>query len=83
MFSPPMWQPQDPELRLSVRRFQAMQVTEDDVDDIAMWTGGTVTDSGVTLAHGYPVPWGDWVYRHEGMFLGMADVQFQAEFMPA
>lgn len=83
MFSPDLYQPSNPDLRLSVRRFQAIQVTEDSLEDLVMWTEGSATGKGITLPTGYPVPFGDWVVRQEGMFLGVADAKFQAEYVPA
>lgn len=45
--------------------------------------GGSVNPKGVTLPTTYEVPFGDWVVRQEGMFLGIEDAKFQRDYVPA
>lgn len=78
-----IYQPADEELRNHIRRFQAVRLAEANATDVCEWAEATSTDDGITLASGFPVPFGWWVLRQEGMYLGMNPDEFATAFVPA
>jgi len=82
VYDPPRFQHADPAKRQEIRRFKADRVSEDNADNIAMWTGGTATTKGVSLPSGEEVPYGQWVACHDGRYLRVAPAEFEASFVP-
>lgn len=83
MYDPPMFQHVDPAKRQEIRRFKADQVSEDNLDDVVMWTGGIHAENGVTLPSGEEVPFGQWVMCQEGRYLRVSTAEFTSSFVPA
>lgn len=68
------------EMRAQSRPFQAVRLTEGNIDDLAAWTGGTKTAGGLVLPSGRSVPFEHWVYRQDDHFLGMSNEGFETMF---
>lgn len=83
MFEPDRYQHADPEKRAASRVFQAVQLTEDNAEDMAAWFGATATPGGVLLPSGDEVPFGHWIARQEGDYVGVSPSEFQRDYIPA
>lgn len=82
-FKPALYAFAHEEMRAQSRPFQAVQLTEANLDDLAAWTEGEKTAGGLILPSGRSVPFGHWVYRQDGNFFGMSPEGFESMAVPA
>lgn len=82
-FKPALYAFAHDEMRAQSRPFQAVQLSEANLDDLAEWTGGEKTAGGLILPSGRSVPFGHWVYRQDDNFFGMSADGFATMYVAA
>lgn len=63
-----------------VGRFQAVLLTEDNLQGVADWTGGQAQHDGLTLPSGEHARVGQYVLRQQGQYLAEHQTEFEAAY---